>query len=128
LIVKRDEGEPINSLRIDRAPSEKVWAKLVERFQPAIGSSILAIPSANACAWRLSSGLSKIGQAKLMAPTQANAVFATLPQAVLDDLKEKGWRFYTFIGSGARFMCAWDTTEADVDRLLEDVGRGCRQT
>jgi threonine aldolase len=33
-----------------------------------------------------------------------------------------GWVFYEFIGPGiARLMCSWATTEADVDRLLEDV-------
>ena len=57
-----------------------------------------------------------------MAPTQANGVFVTLPENVIDALKEKGWRFYTFIGTGgARFMCAWDTTESDVQALLTDI-------
>jgi threonine aldolase len=37
-------------------------------------------------------------------------------------LKDKGWRFYTFIGSGgARFMCAWDTSETEVGELLSDI-------
>jgi threonine aldolase len=77
---------------------------------------------ANACASRLSEGLRKLDRVQLMAPTQANAVFATLPQDVLDYLKSRGWNFYTFIGSGgARFMCAWDTTDADVDSLLDDI-------
>ena len=77
---------------------------------------------ANACASRLSNGLSGLSQVKLMAPTQANGVFVTLPENVIDALKEKGWRFYTFIGTGgARFMCAWDTTESDVQALLTDI-------
>jgi threonine aldolase len=80
----------------------------------------------NACAARLSEGLSAIQQASLLAPTQANAVFAALPEAAVDGLREKGWRFYTFIGSGgARFMCAWDTTQADVDALLDDIRQEC---
>jgi threonine aldolase len=77
---------------------------------------------ANACANRLSNGLSGLSQVKLMAPTQANGVFVTLPENVINALKEKGWRFYTFIGTGgARFMCAWDTTESDVQELLADI-------
>ena len=57
-----------------------------------------------------------------MAPTQANAVFAILPEEVLSYLKSRQWRFYTFIGSGsARFMCAWDTADADIDSFLADV-------
>jgi len=80
----------------------------------------------NACASRLSEGLSGIKQIKLMAPAQANAVFATLPEAAIAELKHRGWRFYTFIGSGgARFMCAWDTTPEDVDALLADVRQTC---
>lgn len=37
-------------------------------------------------------------------------------------LRARGWRFYVFVGdTGCRFMCAWDTAERDVDRLLADV-------
>jgi threonine aldolase len=37
-------------------------------------------------------------------------------------LRERGWRFYTFIGAGGvRLMCSWDTTEEDVDALVSDV-------
>lgn len=77
---------------------------------------------ANACAARLAAGLSKINGVRLDAPTHANAVFATLPRSIMERVRGKGWRFYTFIGSGgARFMCAWDTSEADVDALLADI-------
>jgi threonine aldolase len=77
---------------------------------------------ANARAARLSEGLLKLDRIKLMAPTQANAVFAVLPEEVLSHLKNRGWRFYTFIGSGgARFMCAWDTTDQDIDSFLDDI-------
>jgi threonine aldolase len=77
---------------------------------------------ANACAARLAADLSKINGIRLIAPTEANAVFANLPQATIDGVRDKGWRFYTFIGSGGvRFMCAWDTTQADMDALLADI-------
>ena len=37
-------------------------------------------------------------------------------------LRERGWHFYTFIGTdGARFMCSWDTTDLAIDALLEDA-------
>ena len=49
-------------------------------------------------------------------------MFCELPPAVLAGLRERGWRFYTFIGAGgARFMCGWDTLPASVDALLADV-------
>jgi threonine aldolase len=37
-------------------------------------------------------------------------------------LRERGWRFYTFLGdTGCRLMCAWDTTEQVVDRFTADL-------
>jgi threonine aldolase len=77
---------------------------------------------ANAMAQRLSTGMAKIPGASLMFPTEANGVFACLSQVVQDGLRERGWRFYAFIGAGgSRFMCAWDTTPERVDALLTDL-------
>ena len=77
---------------------------------------------ANTMAQRLSTGLAKIPGASLMFPTEANSVFASLSPAVQDGLRERGWRFYSFIGAGgSRFMCAWDTTPERVDALLADL-------
>ena len=51
-----------------------------------------------------------------------NSVFLKLPSAVAERLRERGWQFYTFIGAGgARFMCSWDTTFDDCDRLAADI-------
>ena len=45
-----------------------------------------------------------------------------LPPHILTGLRLLGWHFYTFIGDGgARFMCPWNTTDADVDALLNDA-------
>lgn len=80
---------------------------------------------ANRCAALLADGLSRIDGVSLIAPPQANAVFANLPLATIESLRGKGWRFYTFIGAGGvRLMCAWDTTVEDVNDLLADV-RAC---
>jgi threonine aldolase len=77
---------------------------------------------ANAMAQRLAAGLSAVPGAKLLFPVEANGVFVELPPAVLEGLRGKGWRFYTFIGAGgARFMCAWDTQPESVDALLADM-------
>jgi threonine aldolase len=49
-------------------------------------------------------------------------VFAELPPAAVLRLRERGWKFYQFIGQGGcRFMCAWDTTEADVQAFAADI-------
>ena len=62
-------------------------------------------------------------------PTQANAVFATLPPAVADRVRARV-RFYDWdrTRDEVRWMCAWDTTEADVDAFVrviaEELNRG----
>jgi threonine aldolase len=77
---------------------------------------------ANKMAALLESKLRMIPQVKILFPRQANAVFAELPQAVRDGLRQRGWKFYTFIGSGGcRLMCAWDTTEDDVTAFAKDL-------
>ncbi|AWI81417.1 threonine aldolase [Parazoarcus communis] len=77
---------------------------------------------ANAMAQRLAAGLATIPEAELLFPVEANGVFVHLPPRVIDGLRARGLRFYTFIGAGgARFMCGWDTLAESVDALLEDI-------
>ncbi|MEI7612865.1 MAG: low specificity L-threonine aldolase [Betaproteobacteria bacterium] len=77
---------------------------------------------ANAMAQRLATGMQSIAGISLEFPVQANGVFSTLPPKILEGLRTRGWRFYTFIGvGGARFMCAWDTRPESVDALLNDM-------
>jgi threonine aldolase len=49
---------------------------------------------------------------------QANAVFATLPEDAVAHLQEQ-FDFYIWDHklSEVRFMCSWDTTVEDVERL-----------
>ena len=59
---------------------------------------------------------------KILFPKQANSVFVELPQTVIRALWAKGWMFYTFIGAGGcRLMCSWDTTESEVQSLVDDI-------
>jgi threonine aldolase len=82
---------------------------------------------ANAMAQRLAQALERVGGARLLAPVQANGVFVDLPAPVVAGLRERGWRFYTFIGeTGCRFMCAWDTPVESVDRFARDVAELAR--
>lgn len=81
---------------------------------------------ANAMASRLEGALQNIPGVKMLFPRQSNAVFAELPASMIDNLRAKGWRFYTFIGEGGcRFMCSWDTQPEDVDgfaKAIADAG------
>jgi threonine aldolase len=76
----------------------------------------------NAMAARLESQLRPLPGIKILFPRQANAVFAEMPAPAVDAMWKAGWLFYTFIGQGGcRLMCAWDTTEADVDAFIADL-------
>lgn len=77
---------------------------------------------ANAMAKRLHDKIRQLPGIKIMFPIEANAVFAEVPAAVQKGLRDKGWRFYTFIGAGGcRLMCAWDTAPETVDRFAADM-------
>jgi threonine aldolase len=77
---------------------------------------------ANAMAQRLHDKIRQLPGIKIMFPVEANAVFAEVPAAVQKGLRDKGWRFYTFIGAGGcRLMCAWDTAPETVDRFAADM-------
>jgi len=77
----------------------------------------------NEMAARLYRQLSGLESIKLLFPREANAVFAKIPEPIVAELYERGWRFYTDVGpgGGARLMCSWDTAEEDVDRLVKDI-------
>ncbi len=62
-------------------------------------------------------------------PTQSNAVFAVLPRDVADRLRER-FRFYDWDASRGevRWMCAFDTTEADVDAFVQAIRRELGQS
>jgi threonine aldolase len=76
---------------------------------------------ANACAQYLCTAIQDLPHANIMFEVEANAVFLLTSEDRLQQLRDRGWRFYTFIGGGARFMFAWDTDLARVDRLAKDV-------
>ncbi len=79
---------------------------------------------ANACARRLAEGLAKMPGLRVLYPVEANAVFVEMPERAHAALRSGGWRYYVFIGGGARFMCSWSTTDADVESLLGAVREG----
>ena len=57
-------------------------------------------------------------------PTQANGVFAILPEGVADRLRES-FRFYDWDEARreVRWMCSFDTTESDIDAFVAAIGR-----
>ena len=110
----KQAGQLCSKMRFVAAP----WVGMLES-----GAWLRNAERANAAAARLAAGVADLPGVRLMFPRQANTVFAQLTPPVLDALRQRGWRFYTFIGcGGARFMCAWDTQAEDVDRFVGDLG------
>lgn len=74
---------------------------------------------ANAMAAKLSTAVAAVDGVELVYPTEANGVFAALPNAAADKLRER-FRFYDWdrAANQVRWMCSFDTTEADVDAFV----------
>src|SRR6185437_6390148 len=112
---RKQAGQLASKMRFLAAP----WLGVLQN-----GAWLAHAAHANAMARRLAEGLSTIRDARLLAPVEANGVFVDLPKHAIDALHDKGWRFYVFLGdTGARLMCAWDTSVEAVDRLLADLKR-----
>ena len=76
----------------------------------------------NAMAQRLADAVRDIPGVQVTQPVEANAVFAILPTDVTERL-QKRFRFYTWNPhtGEVRWMCAFDTTQADVDAFAAAV-------
>jgi len=81
---------------------------------------------ANAMAARLGRAVEAIDGVELAHPVEANGVFATLPREAIDPVMEAMPGHHPFYvwdeGTNCvRWLCSWDTTEEDVDGLIEAV-------
>ena len=79
--------------------------------------------ASNAVAARIAAGLQDIPGARLLAPVEANEIFLELPSTTMDALEADGFQFYRRSRSLARFVCRFDTTEAEADALLAALRR-----
>lgn len=101
-------------------------AQLLALFTDDLG--LRSAAHANAMATRLRTSLEAgVADGTLPAltftqPTQANAVFASLPPEAADRIRERV-RFYDWDRTRAevRWMTAWDTTEDDVDAFIKVI-------
>lgn len=77
---------------------------------------------ANAMARRLADGVRDLPGLTVTQDVQANAVFAALPPEVTARLQQR-FRFYTWDEhtGEVRWMCAFDTTEQDVDEFITGI-------
>jgi threonine aldolase len=111
---RKQSGQLASKMRFLSAP----WVGVLRD-----GAWLRHAAHANAMAADLERGL-RVAGIEIAYPRQANAVFARLPDAVVQCLLAKGWQFYTDVGpdGAARLMCSWDTTAEDVAAFLRDMG------
>ena len=90
---------------------------------------------ANARAQQLARGLAALPGARLVHPTEANAVFAAWPRSGHRAVRAAGAQYYLWPGHqsldgpddeplSARLVCNWSTTEGDVEAFLQALGAG----
>ena len=108
----KQAGQLASKMRYLSAP----WVRMIESGQWLANGK-----HGNACARAFADGIAKLPQVQCMFPVQANAVFLQLPLSMQQGLRARGWRFYTFIGGGARFMFAWDADMQRVQQLAQDI-------
>ncbi len=81
---------------------------------------------ANAMAARLAGAVRDLPGLEIVHPVEANAVFVKIPREAIDQLLselpgEPPFHIWDEHSNVVRWMCAWDTTEADVDEFAAAV-------
>jgi threonine aldolase len=108
----KQAGQLASKMRFLAAP----WIGLIES-----GAWLRNAAHANACAQYFADQLATIPGIQIASPVEANAVFVTASDKVLNGLRQRGWKFYTFIGGAARFMFSWDSKHERIDELCRDL-------
>jgi threonine aldolase len=103
-----------------------VSAQLTALFENQAALAIANGRHANQMARMLYEGVMEIasqdGRVTMPNPAQANAVFPVLPPDVTERVQQD-YRFYIWDQSNGqvRWMCSWDTTEEDVQGILNSL-------
>ncbi len=108
----KQAGQLASKMRFLSAP----WVAMLEN-----GAWLRNAAHANDCARLFAEAVADLPGIALMFPRDANAVFLRLEPGLIEALRGRGWRFYTFIGGGARFMFAWDAEQDRVRQLARDL-------
>ena len=78
---------------------------------------------ANAAAAGIAAQIEPLAGVALIAPVQANELFVDLAPAVLSGLEGEGYLFQRRGPRLARFVCRWDTSDADGAALADGIRR-----
>jgi len=108
----KQAGQLASKMRFLSAP----WVGMLES-----GAWLRNAAHANHCSRVFAAKIADIPGLRLAGPVEANAVFLQADEKVLDRIRERGWKFYTFIGGAARIMFAWDTDLERIDIFCRDL-------
>jgi threonine aldolase len=117
-----------DGLAVQLRRAGQVWSKM--RFASAQliayvenGLWLDMARASNTIAARIGAGLRDVPAARLLAPVEANEIFLELPSTAMDALEADGFQFYRRSKSLARFVCRFDTTEAEADAFVASLTR-----
>jgi threonine aldolase len=117
-----------DGLAVQLRRAGQVWSKM--RFASAQliayvenGLWLEMARASNRIAERIAAALHDVPAARLLAPIEANEIFLELPEGIMDALERDGFQFYRRSRTLARFVCRFDTTEAEADALAAALGR-----
>jgi threonine aldolase len=114
----KQAGQLASKMRFLAAP----WVGMLKS-----GTWLTNAQHANRCARYFAERVADIPNVTIVSTAEANTVFLEAADEILERLRSRGWKFYTFIGGAARFMFSWDTDLKRVDDLLCDL-RACAAT
>ncbi len=120
-----------DGLAVQLRRAGQVWSKM--RFASAQliayvenGLWLELARASNRIAARIAAGLREIPAARLMAPIEVNEIFLELPSTTMDTLEADAFQFYRRSKTRARFVCRFDTTDAEADALVAALRRHLR--
>ena len=120
--------ELANGLAVQLRRAGQVWSKM--RFASAQlmayienGLWLRLAAASNAAAARIAAGIADLPGLRLLAPVEANEIFLEIPTGVMDALERDGFQFYRRSATLARFVCRFDTSDAEADALVASLCR-----
>jgi threonine aldolase len=122
--------ELADALAVQLRRAGQVWSKM--RFASAQlmayienGLWLRLAAASNVAAGRIAAGVAGLPGLRLVAPVEVNEIFLELPAAAMDALERDGFQFYRRSVTLARFVCRFDTSEAEADALVAALRRHC---
>lgn len=122
--------ELADGLAVQLRRAGQVWSKM--RFAAAQllayvadGLWLRLAEAANAAATRIAAGIGNLPGLRLAAPVEANEIFLELSGEAMDALERDGFQFYRRSHTLARFVCRFDTSEAEAEALVAALRRHC---